>query len=103
MIRLHLTCSACPEQYDAFNDSGVQVGYLRLRHGRFTVEAPDSGGLLLYQAHPQGDGIFLNSERHHFLQIACHAIKHWIKTGEALNVLDEAKPLYTVDNPDHYL
>ena len=43
MLKLVLTCGACPEQYDAF-DGERQVGYLRLRHGHFTVTCPDVGG-----------------------------------------------------------
>ena len=31
-IKLVKTCSACPEQYDAFYEDH-QVGYLRVRHG----------------------------------------------------------------------
>jgi hypothetical protein len=56
-IRLEMTCSACPEQYDAYIDD-QKVGYLRLRHGRFTVEVPDPGGKLVYSAHTVGDGAF---------------------------------------------
>ena len=46
-ITLKLTCSACPEQYDAFVGAR-KVGYLRLRWGEFTVEHPDCGGEMIY-------------------------------------------------------
>lgn len=72
-IRLVLTCGAMPEQYDAWC-KGEQVGYLRLRHGRFTVECPDYGGTLVYQARPDGAGAFLPEERDDYLRAAVDAI-----------------------------
>lgn len=65
---------ACPEQWDVFFNGNVQVGYLRLRHGNFTAEMPNSGGLLVYQANPEGDGLFQDDEREFFLTMAIHAI-----------------------------
>jgi hypothetical protein len=44
------TCPACPEQYDAVDETGQQVGYLRLRHGRFRVDYPHNGGTTIYEA-----------------------------------------------------
>lgn len=68
-IRLDRTCEACPEQYDAFlNDQ--MVGYLRLRHGRYTVTYPDHGGELLFEGSPEGDGIFDDHERDFYLDLA---------------------------------
>ena len=61
-IELVQTCGACPEQYDAFID-GKQVGYLRLRHGYFTVQYPNVGGELVYEAETKGDGLFEDDER----------------------------------------
>ena len=49
------TCSACPEQYDVFDNKGNQVGYVRLRWGALTCEYPDCGGDLVYEA-SVGDG-----------------------------------------------
>ncbi len=60
------TCSACPEQYDVYIDS-EKVGYLRLRHGIFTVEYKDK---LIYTGYPEGDGIFEYDERSTYLEIA---------------------------------
>jgi hypothetical protein len=74
-ISLVETCSACPEQYDAFDGRGRQVGYLRLRHGYFTVDAPVCGGSRIYEASSIGDGIFHSSEREKFLCAAIDAIK----------------------------
>lgn len=78
VIKLVLTCGACPEQYDAF-DGDRQVGYLRLRHGQFTVECPDCGGELVYQAAPNGDGCFNDDERDYYLRFAVDAIERWIR------------------------
>ena len=74
-VTLKLTCVACPEQYDAFKD-GFQVGYLRLRHGKFTVYYPDYGGDTIYFANPNGDGIFEDSERDFYLKEAVKAINN---------------------------
>ncbi len=76
MIRLVETCFACPEQYDAY-DGDQQVGYLRLRHGTFTVECPDVHGELVYRASPEGDGRFGNDERDYYLRFSVDAIQRW--------------------------
>jgi hypothetical protein len=72
-ILLTQTCSACPEQYDAFLN-GKQVGYLRLRHGLFYVAYPDAAGIRIYEAEPEGDGIFEEHERERYLTEAKLAI-----------------------------
>jgi len=69
------TCGELPEQYDVKKD-GEQVAYLRLR-GCFTVECPDVGGELVYQAEPEGDGIFKECERNVFLWLAIRAVDKW--------------------------
>jgi hypothetical protein len=73
-IKLVRTSLAMPEQYDAFDESGEQVGYLRLRHGRFRVDFPSIGGRTILEASPHGDGIFDDDERDLYLQQACDAI-----------------------------
>lgn len=70
---LYQTCGACPEQYDVMKD-GKQVGYLRLRHGYFSVEYPDCGGKEVYEAEPKGDGEFFDDEREFYLNAAIDAI-----------------------------
>jgi hypothetical protein len=90
MIRLVETCSACPEQYDAF-DGDVQVGYLRLRHGHFRVDVPDCGGTTIYEASPEGDGIFDPGERDYYLRWAVHAIERHLR-GEALTECQNRPP-----------
>ena len=77
-IELVQTCTACPEQYDA-KLNGEQVGYLRLRHGGFTVECPDCGGDLVYEASPLGDGSFQDDERGAYLSSAVAAILKWVE------------------------
>lgn len=77
MIKLKNTCNACPEQYDAFLD-GELVGYLRLRHGYFRCEniAKDE---IVYEAYPEGDGIFEDGEREEHLEKACAALLRSIR------------------------
>lgn len=70
---LILTCSACPEQYDVMRD-GVQIGYLRLRHGEFRADYPECGGETVYEAEPEGDGCFEAHERERYLTAAVRAL-----------------------------
>ena len=73
-IKWVMTCPAYPEQYDAFYQ-GKQVGYLRLRHGCFSVEYPNAGGERIYYAENlNADGCFDDDERAHFLNIARQVI-----------------------------
>lgn len=74
-LELIQTCGACPEQYDVLDKDHNVVGYLRLRHGYFRVDFPDSGGETIYEAHPKGDGIFEYDEREFYLTEAVKAIK----------------------------
>lgn len=67
------TCGACPEQYDVLLDGEI-VGYLRLRHGYFSVSYPGVGGEEVYRATPDGDGIFESYERNRYLNEAIAAI-----------------------------
>ena len=82
LVRLIKTCEAYPEEYDAYLGT-VQIGYLRLRHGLFTVNYPDVGGEEVYWARPKGEGYFDKDERKHRLWLAVDALmrKH---TGEEL-------------------
>lgn len=79
-VVLSMTCEACPEQYDAFIGD-KQVGYLRLRHGRFRVDYPECGGETVYSADPRGDGIFEPSERDYYLTEAKKAIIKKLNSG----------------------
>lgn len=79
------TCFACPEQYDVFS-GGDQVGYIRLRWGKLSCEAPEYGGETVY-THDFCDefkGIFdTEDERELFLDKCAAAInEHLGKTAE---------------------
>lgn len=89
MIKLVLTCGACPEQYDAFLN-GIQVGYLRLRHGFFRVDFPNCGGETIYEASPRGDGVFESDERDYYLRFAVDAIHKRLESGPS--GIDGGKP-----------
>lgn len=72
---LFQTCVACPEQYDVFYNE-ARIGYLRLRHGRFTAEYPDVGGITVLICYPPDDcdGMFCDDEiRVHYLAMAVQA------------------------------
>jgi hypothetical protein len=79
--RLILTCDACPEQYDVFDDStGEKVGYLRLRGGWFRADTPDCGGETVYEVDEIGDSPYCgcfptDDERTEQLTKAVAAIK----------------------------
>lgn len=47
---------------------------MRLRHGNFTVECPDCGGSLVFEAMSKGDGAFHDDERGFYLEEARKAI-----------------------------
>lgn len=70
---LRLTCGACPEQYDVYKD-GVEVGYMRLRHGCFYTAFSPGSDDLLYEADTEGDGSFEPSEREHHLKAGVAAL-----------------------------
>jgi hypothetical protein len=89
-IRLVLSCAACPEAYECFVGD-KHVGYLRLRHGGFTVDYPDVGGERIYEARPSGDGCFDEDERDYYLRFAVDAI---------LRRLDNGGPMETPEAPD---
>ena len=73
-MKLVQTSPACPEQYEAFDESGNQVGYLRLRHGWFRVDFPQHSGETIYEARPRGDGVFYDDEKDFYVQEAYNAI-----------------------------
>lgn len=87
-IKLVLTCSACPEQYDAFY-KGMQCGYLRLRHGCFRVDCPDCGDITVYESEDMiGDGEFFDDmERAQFTTIAKEKIVEWLNNDVNMSKL----------------
>lgn len=77
------TCGACPEQYDVYiveNDQVMQLGYLRLRHGRFRADYGYCGGKTVFEAEPHGDAIFEYGERETYL---CKAAKELVAYHKA--------------------
>lgn len=77
-LKLVCTSIACPEQYEVFDAEGKQVGYLRLRHGRFRADYPDCGGETVYASDTKGDGTFSEEEREEELRKAVEAIRRRI-------------------------
>lgn len=78
-IELQQTCSACPEQYDAYFQ-GSQVGYLRMRWGHFWVYCPDAGGEIVMAkkvSESEYQGAFNDEDREAWLQKAKEAIVKW--------------------------
>ncbi|MDE4914815.1 hypothetical protein [Methylobacterium sp. 092160098-2] len=93
-IKLVKTCTAYPEQYDAY-ENGERVGYLRLRHGHFRVDCPVSGGETVFRAEPRGDGMFEDDERDFHLTCAVLAIRYWV-----VRRAGGGEPLYEIDDRD---
>ena len=81
-LKFVTTCPSTPEQYDVFSGD-EKVGYVRLRDGEFTVECPDVGGELVFDAWPSGDSCFEPDEREHWLTEATDAIRNWIRLNRS--------------------
>lgn len=77
-IILNRTTSSLPEQYDAFDLQHRLIGFLRIRHGVFTVEAPDIGGAVVYMAKvSECSCCFADNERIEFLAKARVALSEF--------------------------
>ena len=79
-LELILTCEACPEQYDVML-KGVEVGYLRLRHGIFYAQCPSVGGETVYEVMFEdggSDGVFDEADRAIHIPSALLAISRWV-------------------------
>ena len=48
-IEFRMTCSACPEQYDVFDEDGNEIAYVRLRWGFLYCDCSDCGGDTVYE------------------------------------------------------
>ena len=78
----HQTCPACPEQYDVYKGSKV-VAYVRLRHGRLTVECPEHGGERIHLEYiDDSSGSFASAERESYLTMIAQLIKQWHNTNK---------------------
>ena len=89
-IEFTLTCGACPEQYDATVKGMINVAYLRLRWGYFSVTCPDFGGEEVYSA-SIGDswaGIFQSDKQRGFhLKAAKRAIAKYVNSHKDILTL----------------
>ena len=94
-IKFVQTSPACPEQYEAFDEDGKQVGYLRLRHGWFRIDFPEHDGETIYEAHPRGDGVFDDDEKDFYLQEAYNAIINKLSRAN-----DDEHSWYVVEDRD---
>lgn len=89
-LKFVLTCSACPEQYDVIDKESNIVGYVRLRHGFLYAEYPYVGGQVIYEAYPEGDGLFKSEkERMYHLNKIANKINEKIKERQELNSEEE--------------
>lgn len=80
-LTLVQTCGACPEVYEVYKKDKL-IGYMRLRHGRFSVNVPYTGGEEIMSGYPKGDGIFEFNERMTWLHKGVAAIKKHLKKGK---------------------
>lgn len=91
-LTFKLTCRACPEQYDVFDSSGKQVGYIRLRWGEVTCYYPKVFGEILYSSKVSEDslrGDFENEEqRTQQLTIMAERILERIEKSKIAKVSD---------------
>ena len=85
------TCGACPEAYDVHVE-GEQIGHLRLRYGTFRAWYPDIAlsGEVVYEARPEGDGVFVATERDHYLREGVQAL---VERMIANRIQDQVDPL----------
>lgn len=93
------TCHACPEQYDVFYGD-IRVGYVRFRHGNFTVDCPDAfDENVLKIKVDSGSGIFSDEERTEYLQKAADSILHWMVKNSVVSPLPEnVEVCFNVEN-----
>ena len=84
-LKFVMTSCACPEQYDVYKGDEA-VGYVRLRHGNFSVRTADQG-VSLYFNRITDEGCFDSSESRaiHLGRAAC-AINRYIAFTEGENV-----------------
>ena len=75
--RLVRTCSACPEQYDVYDQKGTQCAYIRLRHGMLRVDVPDVGHTIFSTTQVRGDGSFSDDERFEMLNECIEKMIKW--------------------------
>lgn len=77
-LHFELTCQACPEQYDVFDEHDKIVAYVRLRWGHLRIYCPDVGGTLIYEQSFDDEykGIFNDEEREFYFPEIHKAIEN---------------------------
>ena len=82
-IHFKQTCQACPEQYDVFyhHTAGdvIEIGYVRLRHGKLTLSKEPLGEVFYTQDFNTIDGCFDNEQQRwqYFTIMSEVLIKHY--------------------------
>ncbi len=81
-LKFELTCGACPEQYDVFDESGKLIAYIRLRWNELRVDVPDCGGETIYSTilgdYPMQGSFVDEEQRSNYLsKIESIIIKHY--------------------------
>ena len=87
-LRFAETCRLCPEQYDVFDKTDKQVGYVRLRHGYLRCDYPKCGGETIYEYgfNDAYQGCFDNDEdRDNHLSLIAKSIQLKIKSEKEVN------------------
>ena len=96
-LQFYITCEASPEQYDVYEPTPGgdyrQVGYVRLRYGRLTVDCPecerDSDQVLraYFDIDKEHSGSFsTDSSRAFWLALAAERIKAFHKSEKGFGV-----------------
>lgn len=105
-LTFHITCRACPEQYDVYDKNNQQVGYVRLRWGCVTCEVPDVFGEVIYSASVGNGwtGMFENDEQRNFhLRSIANAILDYMEDNGSYAVfLYEDDGITTADLATYY-
>ena len=81
------TCPACPEQYDVFDSTGKQVGYVRLRWGRLRCDYPKAGAETIYLSPVTSNTRFIGhfdseEQRQYYLNLVANSILTYIELNK---------------------
>ena len=86
------TSFASPEQYDVFDDNGIQVGYVRLRFGCLRADFPYCGCETVYRRYFNDDdwkGCFdSDEERIKYLTEISDILQQWINGNPVISLMD---------------
>ena len=81
-LNFHQTCSACPEQYDVYDENNSYIGYVRLRWGELRADYIDEyQGIeeeVFFEKLDDFQGNFINEEqRSHYLNEIATVLNEW--------------------------